>query len=339
MAVFVDLGRPLISKILINGSPQRIEYENLPVVYFKCGCYRHISVNCSIITLPSESVEKGELIDKTTPSLVEAGEGENGPWMLVERRSKRGNTDESKKGNTFNRARNSGSRFHSLTDLDANLMEDDSKKESRRDLKKKGKITSEYQEVLSTDQVKANIPSSSHQQDQYFIHFNPTFEESSLVNVAIKDGVLDAKNHSTVVFKKSNNLDPIREEIGRNTGPADPNLPAKGCASDNFLRAFREYKNHYKPDLLEPRISGVKVDTIIAKLGWDKSHRVEAVGFSGGIWIGWKNFIDLERQLTHKLAKVQHALDLSGSKSLFQKEESIRKELENILYHEEMLWK
>ncbi|MFQ6648100.1 hypothetical protein Gotur_021108 [Gossypium turneri] len=71
----------------------------------------------------------------------------------------------------------------------------------------------------------------------------------------------------------------------------------QGCTSDKFLRAFREYNNQHKLDifsLLEPRISGTKADTIIAKLGWYKSYRVEAVGFSRGIWIGWKNSIGLE---------------------------------------------
>ncbi|KAH1056067.1 hypothetical protein J1N35_034132 [Gossypium stocksii] len=70
-----------------------------------------------------------------------------------------------------------------------------------------------------------------------------------------------------------------------------------GCASGKFLRAFREYNNQHKPNiisLLEPHISGTKVDLIIAKLGWDKSHRVEAIGLSGGIWIGWKNLINLK---------------------------------------------
>lgn len=74
------------------------------------------------------------------------------------------------------------------------------------------------------------------------------------------------------------------------------------CASDKFLRAFREYNNQHKPDiisLIKLRISGVKVDTIIAKLCWDKSYRVEAVGFSSGIWIGWKNSIDLEVVSNH----------------------------------------
>ncbi|KAH1091415.1 hypothetical protein J1N35_018672 [Gossypium stocksii] len=60
----------------------------------------------------------------------------------------------------------------------------------------------------------------------------------------------------------------------------------QGCASDKFLWAFWEYNNQYKPDiisLLEPSVSGGKADMIITKLGWDNSHRVEAVGFFRGI--------------------------------------------------------
>ncbi|MBA0743396.1 hypothetical protein Gogos_006079 [Gossypium gossypioides] len=37
MAVYVNLGKPLLSQVLINGNIQRIEYESLPVVCFSCG--------------------------------------------------------------------------------------------------------------------------------------------------------------------------------------------------------------------------------------------------------------------------------------------------------------
>ncbi|KAK5832639.1 hypothetical protein PVK06_016441 [Gossypium arboreum] len=50
----------------------------------------------------------------------------------------------------------------------------------------------------------------------------------------------------------------------------------------------------YKPDIVslpEPIVSGAKADKIIAKLGFQYSHRVEAIGFSGGVWLGWKDFI------------------------------------------------
>ncbi|KAA3487080.1 reverse transcriptase [Gossypium australe] len=46
--------------------------------------------------------------------------------------------------------------------------------------------------------------------------------------------------------------------------------------------------------LLEPRISGVKLDAVIAKLGFQYSHRVEAVGFSDGIWNNSKDTIRIK---------------------------------------------
>ncbi|KAH1090331.1 hypothetical protein J1N35_017588 [Gossypium stocksii] len=58
----------------------------------------------------------------------------------------------------------------------------------------------------------------------------------------------------------------------------------------------------YKPDivsLLETRVSGAKADNIIAKLGFQYSHRVEAIGYSGGIWIGWKDTVRLEVICSH----------------------------------------
>ncbi|KAK9158230.1 hypothetical protein Scep_004804 [Stephania cephalantha] len=40
--------------------------------------------------------------------------------------------------------------------------------------------------------------------------------------------------------------------------------------------------------LLETRISGDQADKVIRKLGFQKSHRIEARGFSGGIWVLWR---------------------------------------------------
>ncbi|MBA0674328.1 hypothetical protein Goari_015931, partial [Gossypium aridum] len=187
--------------------------------------------------------------------------------------------------------------------------------------------------------------------------------ENSFVNVEVKEGVLEARNHSAVVFKNRNILEPVSEETGGSGPSTGIKLPRevfkrqnakvtgseggwklnktlkgprnrfknfenirvpfadsmkraveliaseidgksamdlsrqKGERAEFSSTAFREYNNQHKLDifsLLEPRISGTKADTIIAKLGWDKSYRVEAVGFSRGIWIGWKNSIGLE---------------------------------------------
>ncbi|MBA0778200.1 hypothetical protein Gotri_006094 [Gossypium trilobum] len=47
------------------------------------------------------------------------------------------------------------------------------------------------------------------------------------------------------------------------------------------------------------RFSGIKVDTIIAKLGLDRTHRVESIGFSDGICLGWKEFTNVELIRNH----------------------------------------
>ncbi|KAA3476668.1 reverse transcriptase [Gossypium australe] len=88
----------------------------------------------------------------------------------------------------------------------------------------------------------------------------------------------------------------VRDLLGSNAPLGDEEI-MKGSAipehvSRNFIRAFREYNTDHRPDivcLLKPRVSGKKANCIIDQLGFNFSHRVEAVGFSGGIWVGWKD--------------------------------------------------
>ncbi|XP_024042959.1 uncharacterized protein LOC112099735 [Citrus clementina] len=50
---------------------------------------------------------------------------------------------------------------------------------------------------------------------------------------------------------------------------------------------------------MEPRISGIKADDFIKKSGFACSNRVEAEGFSGGIWLLWRSFIEVEVSINH----------------------------------------
>ena len=46
VAVEINLSKPLVSQFLIDGSIQRVEYEDLPVICFKCGKYGHTNEFC-----------------------------------------------------------------------------------------------------------------------------------------------------------------------------------------------------------------------------------------------------------------------------------------------------
>ncbi|KAJ4835507.1 hypothetical protein Tsubulata_051100 [Turnera subulata] len=66
----------------------------------------------------------------------------------------------------------------------------------------------------------------------------------------------------------------------------------QGAGKKHFVRTFKELCFEAKPEvavIVEPRVSGRRADTIIRKLNFSNSHRVEARGFAGGIWILWKD--------------------------------------------------
>lgn len=40
--------------------------------------------------------------------------------------------------------------------------------------------------------------------------------------------------------------------------------------------------------IVEPRVSGGRAEKIISRISFSKNYRVEAEGYSGGIWILWE---------------------------------------------------
>ncbi|KAI9124541.1 hypothetical protein K1719_004463 [Acacia pycnantha] len=70
--------------------------------------------------------------------------------------------------------------------------------------------------------------------------------------------------------------------------------------------------------ILEPRISGSKADAVIKKLGFHNSHRVEASGFSGGIWILWSSFVQINILVNHvQFVHMEVSCNGHNSKVLF----------------------
>lgn len=77
----------------------------------------------------------------------------------------------------------------------------------------------------------------------------------------------------------------------------------QGAASKYFRQAFRTLVRSFNPTmnvLLEPCISGSKADAFIKFSGFERSHRVEAAGFAGGIWLLWNCPYDVHIVWNHK---------------------------------------
>lgn len=82
LAVDVDLTKPLVSKISIDGEEFKVEYENLQELCFFCGMYGHLCDAC--VNKPKENDEgrHGEVASQLEVSNTEI----YGPWMVVEKR-------------------------------------------------------------------------------------------------------------------------------------------------------------------------------------------------------------------------------------------------------------
>lgn len=79
----------------------------------------------------------------------------------------------------------------------------------------------------------------------------------------------------------------------------------RGAGNKHFPGLIRDYVKLYNLcflAILEPRISGPKANRVIANLDFDGIFRVEAIGFTGGIWCLWKkNQINIDIISSSKL--------------------------------------
>ncbi|KAJ9183977.1 hypothetical protein P3X46_007769 [Hevea brasiliensis] len=84
------------------------------------------------------------------------------------------------------------------------------------------------------------------------------------------------------------------------------------AASKSFKRVLKLLIHLNKPNmvvLLEPRISGIQADIAITSFGLPFSHRVEAQGLSGGIWVLWNEEWKVEVVRNHRQFIHLHIFD------------------------------
>ncbi|KAE8661262.1 hypothetical protein F3Y22_tig00116925pilonHSYRG00037 [Hibiscus syriacus] len=236
LAVSLNLHRPLVSKILINGRLQIIEYESFPTVCFHCGIYGHHKDLCP--QLPTQGdVQPMTEIPPPQPQTTENSVSDEafGPWLLVERKKLVPN-------NLKNRSKSRVIEAESTVPL---------------------LVSPSNPEISSLTEPKSILPDKHKAKDKA-----PT---------------------------------------NSNKAPTVPYAPKKqthlgGCGHRNFNRVARQYLRDHSPDVvgfIETLISSHAADKAIAQLKIPKSFRVEADGFSGGIWICWYDHIQIDVLFSH----------------------------------------
>lgn len=86
-----------------------------------------------------------------------------------------------------------------------------------------------------------------------------------------------------------------------------------------FKLVVRSLVELHKPKLMvifEPRISGNTVHKVIRSHGFPCSHRVEAMGFSCGIWILWRDQ-EIEVEILANTRRLIHCKISWGGSSTF----------------------
>ncbi|KAK8609752.1 hypothetical protein V6N13_093166 [Hibiscus sabdariffa] len=119
---------------------------------------------------------------------------------------------------------------------------------------------------------------------------------------------LDIAKHTTIILLENDDPHILWDHlaIASSTSstnvlpPSDP--PILTTMKPGYSKMLRPWRLMHLMGLKRPLIhapSGSRATHVIATLGFPNSFRVEAAGFSGGLWLYWYNTVDIEVLVTH----------------------------------------
>ncbi|KAL4340767.1 hypothetical protein GQ457_08G017640 [Hibiscus cannabinus] len=366
LAIIVDLKKPLVSGIIIDGQRQYIEYKGLPEICFKCGLNGHSSDFCGV------APEK--VADDIEASICRDPNALYGPWMqVIDRRRKVGMQKKVMgRASTTNSGKMLyGSRFEVLMDevdhiddgrnqastsnklLTENNLDSESLLHNQRDRRvptskepqQRSEVSALMQsvEVLSSSERVWDSGTMRGETDLVRGQADPGRVASVGRVVTTKSTLNAAKNVAVQVLELGMGLGSHASQ-GRilpsslKSGPSKSNFkPSKinqslasglsklvddlnnaeasvasklGSTSSDVQGVDKRvhgipnstFEQHGSTEMqvpnivvvMEPRISGKAADSFIRKAGFDSSYRVEARGFSDGIWVLWNDSVTLD---------------------------------------------
>ncbi|KAE8693615.1 hypothetical protein F3Y22_tig00110796pilonHSYRG00006 [Hibiscus syriacus] len=321
-------GKTLTSKLLINGHIQIVEHESLPTICFSCGRYEHVKDICPENTIEDQQEYDALKEQVTEAQLSNANQKSKpfGPWMVIERRQRKNfkklSTDSERNMET------NGSRFNPLyestDDANATAFEQPNQSSKSNQATHPPSSTPQAQssKARSSDHHAAKSKTTTHVRKPLTIpkvtarsskgYYGQSSHQPCQNTVEPRVSILDRSKYLTIVLSENTNPNTTDDIISHATQgnsqhklilrkPSDTNH-TQGCGHPRFLTVFRQYLRDFKPNLVaifEPQISGGRADVFIAVTGLSRSHRIEATGFSGGIWLYWHDKIQVDILLNH----------------------------------------
>ncbi|KAI9086815.1 hypothetical protein K1719_031409 [Acacia pycnantha] len=222
LAVSIDLTKPLISKIQVDGEIIFVEYEGLPTICFHCGRYGHLQISCPrkmpVAPESSPAIANPSPTDvrDPIPTQPERDSINFGEWMVVQRKPRRtiGRADK-KTAIAGGKIVASKSRYEVLNDVE--ILEEEKQGDHHHNRsnnqhkaegihqKKKGKDTRGAQKVVAGNKQKAPVVGTT-TQDCIFDSPNYLAMQASTTLDRDQNSVLLIQDHRLTHKAQNNQL-------------------------------------------------------------------------------------------------------------------------------------
>ncbi|MBA0823561.1 hypothetical protein Goarm_020286, partial [Gossypium armourianum] len=245
MAVFFDMGNPLISKIFVDGKLQKVEFGSLPTFCFTCGKSSHVQESCPVAGL--------KLVD---------GVAASSSLMLI-RINNGGSSLMESSGPNLEKSKFSHASLEENQDLENRGF---------KSLNINGSTgNNEQGSVVNFNPMFKGVmePLGHPVKDS----LNPT--KHSIVSFKDNEGLKNSKSLGKVI---SVEIDKGIPSLKGRAHKSQMRLKRRKCFEMRII-IEKVVKLELRPDivdLLETRVSGDKANSIIASIGFQCSHQVES---------------------------------------------------------------
>ncbi|MBA0711798.1 hypothetical protein Golax_010945 [Gossypium laxum] len=301
-----------------NERVQWVEFESLLVVCFSCGRYGHVKGLCpsAVAYLNLSGGKEMDLVSVTEGLASMEAEEPFSPWIIIELKSRRNKKDTRIQKVNIMAKGLTRSRFDVLSLIDNGNVGAGPRVEPLCEKTEVTKVMGQVGKngpgepnvnmaMVKNGSSLENIGPALVMLDVQLaiegvitvegfgntsLYFNPMFEGPIESVVELNFGILDPKQNSMVFFKENDDPNFTKAIIKEcPIGYSKSQLASKthglgncqGYANSKFPRIFHKYNREHRPDLiglLEMRVSGGKVDSIIAKLGFLFSYHIKRMG-------------------------------------------------------------